>query len=418
MPRADPVSAAFVRQVRSALAHLYDYAYLQNHPLATAVDPGHDLDRVSRGQKLRRLLLDSIEALRPQQDEDASPEAAWANSILTFHFVDGMSMMEIAALRALGQRQAYRELERSVEAVARILHDRLQQLAGDTPPQGEPGDLLQTAQAEVTRLSESLQVKSLDLHQVLQQVLELVRPTAARAEVHVTLVSQGPWPPVLADRVMLRQALLSLLTYALDALARGDLTITVTPAEGELYMDIVASSGQSRTYSVLPPPNGQARVSLPVCEALLTAQGGHLQTRHDGRYWRARISLPTPGCKTILVVDDNRDQVALMQRYLAGHDLKVVGALDGEQALRLAAELQPRLITLDVMMPREDGWDILQKLKTSPTTQHIPVLVCSVLHAADVARTMGAAGYIAKPVSQVDLLKALRQWLGPLPPAG
>ncbi|MDI7277331.1 MAG: response regulator, partial [Anaerolineae bacterium] len=379
MSSADSVSQAFVRQVRSALAHLYDYAYLQNHPLAALIDPAQHLDRVSRGQTLRRLLLDCIEALRPQQDDSARPEAARAHSMLTFHFVDGVPVKEIAALRALGQRQAYREMERSVEAVARVLHDRLREGARDLRASDAPGDPLQTAQAEVARLRENLHAESLDLREVLHGVLELMQPVAESTGLRIILSPTADWPPVLADRVMLRQALLNLLTHALHAVVRGDLTISATAGPGELHLQMAESPVTSRTCPIPPPVEGQARVSLPVCEALLAAQGGRLETHREGGCWQASIALPTPGRMTILVVDDNRDLVSLIRRYLAGHDLQVLGATGAEEALHLAAQLQPRLITLDVMMPNQDGWEALQKLKASPVTRHIPVVVCSVL---------------------------------------
>ncbi len=416
-PSQDAVSRAFVRQVRNALVHLYDYAYLQNHPLAALIDPAQRLDRVSRGQALRRLLLDCIEALSPQQDGCARSDAARAHSMLTFRFVDGLSMKEIAALRALGLRQAYREMERGVEAVARLLHDRLH--ATSEPPMVAEtgGDPVQTAQAEVARLRESLHAESLNLREVVEGVVEMMWPVAERAGVRVSVVSADSWPPVLADRVMLRQALINLLTHAIHAVVRGDLTIAATPGPGDLCLQIAESATASRTSPLPAPLDGQARVSLPVCEALLAAQGGRLEISREGGCWQASIRLPTPGPMTILVVDDNRDLVCLVRRYLAGHDLQVVGATGGEEALRLAAQLQPRLITLDVMMPSQDGWETLQKLKASPETRHIPVIVCSVLHAGELARSMGASDYIPKPVSQTGLLQVLRRWLGMLPPA-
>ena len=416
MSEIDFIAPEFVRKVRNALTHLYDYAYLQNHPLAALLDPGRDLDRVTRGQELRRLLLDCIEALRPQEDDEARPEAASAHSLLTFRFVDGMPLKEIAALRAMGQRQAYRELQRSVEAVARLLHDRLRVARPDTDfiPSAHGNavaDPVRTAQAEVVRLQSSAHVQALDLHEVLQDAVDMMSPVFASAGLRIVIASPGAWPMVLADRVMLRQALLNLLTHALDSVARGDLTMIVSTGRAQVSLEICASAGTRRPSS---QPGAEAPVSLYVSHALLAAQGGWLETVLRQGRWQARIVLPAPAEAAILVVDDNHRLVALLQRYLASHDLKVVGATDGRQALRLAQELAPRLITLDVMMPGEDGWEILRKLKASPTTAHIPVIICSVLRAHELARTMGASDYVTKPVTHVELVQVLRRWLGPL----
>ncbi len=72
----------------------------------------------------------------------------------------------------------------------------------------------------------------------------------------------------------------------------------------------------------------------------------------------------------------------------------------------------------DVMMPNLDGWEVLQQLKAGPATTNIPVIICSVLPARELAQGMGASGYVSKPIRQEDLLQALQRWLGPLPPTG
>jgi CheY-like chemotaxis protein len=96
---------------------------------------------------------------------------------------------------------------------------------------------------------------------------------------------------------------------------------------------------------------------------------------------------------------------------LASHEVAVIAATDSQQALRIASERQPDLITLDVMMPNLDGWEILQQLKTSPSTASIPVVVCSVLDESELAMNLGASGYLTKPVQQPDLLSVLGPYL-------
>ena len=65
----------FIQQVRNALAHLYDYAYLQNHPLALQLTAGQHLDEITRAQKVRRALLDQIEALKPHGHANAGSQS-------------------------------------------------------------------------------------------------------------------------------------------------------------------------------------------------------------------------------------------------------------------------------------------------------------------------------------------------------
>jgi CheY-like chemotaxis protein len=399
-----------IRLVRSALAHLYDHAYLQNHPLVSVLDLDADADHVTRAQGLRRTLLECIEALRPEDRGQDQAQAARAYAILTYRYVDGLSMEEVTEKLALSKRQAYREHRKGLEAIASLLQNRAQ-CRGDAAT-----GRLEAAQAEVAHLRQAVQPEFLSLQLVLEEIFDLLAPVTQRRSIQIRTSAPETWPSVVADRVILRQTLMNLLSYALR-IVQADLVISALHTEEGLLIDICESPGITEAQPLPSPDCEPDEVSLAVTGALLEVQGGHLEmTEREGR-WRARVTLPTAGDKTVLVVDDNTDIVALFQRYLGGHDVRVVGATDGEQALRLAGDLQPQAIALDVMLPNQDGWEILQKLKRSPDTQHIPIIVCSVLNEPDLALSMGASDYITKPVSQVELLEVLQRWMGPVRPS-
>ena len=93
----------------------------------------------------------------------------------------------------------------------------------------------------------------------------------------------------------------------------------------------------------------------------------------------------------------------------------VVGATEGDKAIRLALDLRPRLVLLDIMMPKLDGWEVCRRMRSFPTLVNTPIIVCSVLQQAQMALALGADAYLSKPVSQPDILRVLRQHLGPLP---
>jgi CheY-like chemotaxis protein len=416
----DALDPEFIHLVRSALVHLYDYAYLQNHPLVFMLDVDRNLDHVTRAQKVRRILLECVEALRPQAADHDRAEAARTIAILTYRYVDGLSVDEIIDKLALSRRQVYREHAKGIEAVASLLWDRIREESRDGHPlppvvQDFAGGRLEIAQAEVARLQQTVHAESLNLRSILEGVFKLLAPRIEQTGIQIEMPSPGTWPSIVADRVMLRQALLNVLSYTLDVV-QGDLVITVSCQKEDLLMHICESSLIDSAEPVPLSSSKRTGVGLAVAQALLEAQGGRLEiNEHEGK-WQAQILLPTSGRMTLLVVDDNANLVALFKRYLGGHEVSVVGATDGEQALHLAAELQPQAITLDVMMPNQDGWEILQRLKSSPDTQHIPVIVCSVLNEPQLALAMGASDYLTKPVSQFELLDVLRRWLGTLRP--
>jgi CheY-like chemotaxis protein len=82
----------------------------------------------------------------------------------------------------------------------------------------------------------------------------------------------------------------------------------------------------------------------------------------------------------------------------------------------LAEELFPKVIVLDVMMPQIDGWELLASLRQHPNTSHIPVVVCTILPQEDMALSLGASGFVRKPVTRHIFLAALDRQVAPTEP--
>jgi signal transduction histidine kinase/CheY-like chemotaxis protein len=114
------------------------------------------------------------------------------------------------------------------------------------------------------------------------------------------------------------------------------------------------------------------------------------------------------GKKTVLAIDDNPEAIDIIRKFL-GEDYNVVGLFSGEEAVKKAKDLKPIAITLDIMMPRKDGWQVLRELKDDPETQDIPVIVLSIVDDQRLGFSLGAAEYIIKPVEKNVLLKKLQK---------
>jgi len=116
-----------------------------------------------------------------------------------------------------------------------------------------------------------------------------------------------------------------------------------------------------------------------------------------------------PGAK-ILVIDDDPEVCEIIGRYLKKDGFCVVTATSGEQGLRLAHELQPTAITLDVMMPEMDGWSVLRALKADPALRRIPVIMLTMIDDRTRGYSLGAVDYLTKPVDRDQLQKALSRY--------
>jgi CheY-like chemotaxis protein len=116
--------------------------------------------------------------------------------------------------------------------------------------------------------------------------------------------------------------------------------------------------------------------------------------------------------RTVLVVDDDGAVRDLLTRFLSKEGFQVATASSGEEGLRLARQLHPRAITLDVMMPGVDGWSVLHTLKADPNTSAIPVIMLTIKDEKNLGYALGASDYLSKPVDRVQLLGILKKYCG------
>jgi CheY-like chemotaxis protein len=112
---------------------------------------------------------------------------------------------------------------------------------------------------------------------------------------------------------------------------------------------------------------------------------------------------------TVLVIDDNEGLIALVERYLSTQICRVIKAGNGPDGLQLAQDFTPDAIILDIMLPKIDGWEVLQRLRADARTMNIPVIVCSVMNEPELAESLGASLLLPKPVSRDTLIGALHK---------
>jgi CheY-like chemotaxis protein len=117
-----------------------------------------------------------------------------------------------------------------------------------------------------------------------------------------------------------------------------------------------------------------------------------------------------PAVGTVLVVDDDPISRDLIQRALSRQGLHIEVAGSGEQALRLAKQLRPDAITLDVIMPGMDGWAVLSALKADPDLAEIPVILLSFVGNKSLGFALGASDYLTKPVDGKRLAALLNKY--------
>lgn len=129
--------------------------------------------------------------------------------------------------------------------------------------------------------------------------------------------------------------------------------------------------------------------------------------------WR-RETRATAEAKTILLIEDDPDEREIYAALLEQRGYRVVATWNGEDGLRLAQQVSPDLIIVDVVLPSISGLTVADLLRSSRATGHIPVLLTSVADIdPDESREVGASGFLRKPLFRFTLLPAVERIIGP-----
>ena len=184
-----------------------------------------------------------------------------------------------------------------------------------------------------------------------------------------------------------------------------------------------------RVDSSLTREIGGTGLGLSICKSIIELLGGEVGVESEqgkgSTFWftlplasERHVRTPSlegplgsPGGR-ILVVDDNGDVANLIATYLSRRGYEVVKAFNATEAWELALELEPRVITLDVMVDQGAGFGLLEKLKADPRTRDIPVVVLSIICDQGKSERSGCTDYLEKPIDKNRLISVIDGLVG------
>lgn len=286
--------------------------------------------------------------------------------------------------------------------------------------------------------------EEVDLGQLIGEVTSTVDSLVRQAGLELKVNVEEGLRHIYTDRLKLKQIILNMASNAIKFTPEGGITVTSqdVPARQQVQIAVTDTGIGIRQedlgrifqeFQVIDRERGGTGLGLSISQKFTSLLGGKITVQSvfgqgstftlslpytvEPRVVQPVVEAPVPEAVVfpkpgypehiLLAVDDDPDSIAILQSNLEGTGWRVVGASNGKEGLRLARELHPFAITLDILMPEWDGWITLKELKTDPETADIPVVMLSVLEERTTALALGVADYLVKPIEEEVLLKTL-----------
>jgi signal transduction histidine kinase/CheY-like chemotaxis protein len=293
-------------------------------------------------------------------------------------------------------------------------------------------DILDLSKIEAGKMD--LSFEEVNISDVISSVMSTV--TGLVKDKPIRLIKKIPEdiPHVHADPIRVRQILINLFSNAAKFTDEGEITVQagveMSPADQPMVRISVTDTGtgidekdQGRLFQAFSQVDdsptrktGGSGLGLSISQRLVQMHGGTIGLQSaPGKGSTFYFTLPVyhepgsevPTSKLVLAIDDDPQVIRLYERFLQNAGYQVITLTDPSRAVERVAELKPFAVTLDIMMPGIDGWQVLSALKSNPNTRETPVMICSIIEEQERGFSLGASDYLVKPILEEDMVRAL-----------
>ena len=381
---------------------------------------------------------DITERVRAQEELQAAKEAAEYADRAKSDFLANMSHELRTPLNAI---IGFAEILRD-EIIGPIRPDQ-KELVVDIHTSGRHllnmiNDILDLSKIEAGTMD--LDFETFSIVDTMEEVNTVVNALASKKRIHLIQEFDRDIT-VTADKTKFKQILYNLLANGVKFTNEGgrvttkleisensllvrviDTGVGITPEDQEMLFQAFTQVDTSKARA-----HEGTGLGLALTKRLVELHGGEIwveSTVGEGSTFSFTLPIqrhatsspaPTPSNlpstadnRTILVAEDNEQAAHLLGIYLMEAGYRVEYTTDGEAAIAKAAEIKPFAITLDIMLPKKDGWQVLRALKANPDLQSIPVIIVSITEERQLGFGLGAVDHLVKPIDKSALLASLR----------
>jgi signal transduction histidine kinase/DNA-binding response OmpR family regulator len=303
-------------------------------------------------------------------------------------------------------------------------------------------DILDLSKVEAGQMELRLQVSA--LAEIVDDVVRTIEPLAAKKEIRIQVEAEGAGE-IEADPGKLKQMILNLISNAIKFTPeRGTVTVKASRQKDQVELSVsdtgigIGDQDMTRLFEPFQQVDSGADrrqqgtgLGLALTRRFARLHGGDVRLEsqlgkgsvftitlplHAHRESAEGLSVPVtveggdPKRPLVLIVEDNSAAIELLSRNLDRGGFRTVVARTGTEAIEAARRLQPVAITLDILLPELDGWEVLTRLKHDPATSSIPVVVVSVVDNPELGMALGALNYFVKPIDGVAFLNSLSRF--------
>lgn len=311
-------------------------------------------------------------------------------------------------------------------------------------------DILDLSKIEAGKME--LYMASYPLSYFQESVQRVLAAAIVEKDIHLEFHFSEEFEEVVVDQIRFKQILINLVSNAIKFSHRGGAVTVCSERKGNDILFSVRDQGigiKPEELSGLFRPFRQAAsgktmnnqgigLGLAITKKLVELHGGSIWVESE---WGAGTSVffrvpmlidaaservlqagmlldalerqnrskDTGEKPLVLIVEDSPQATELLRHHIESAGYRVEVARDGAAAIDMAKRLRPHVITLDVLLPVKDGWQVLKELKSHPLCKNIPIIIVSIVDEKTLGFSLGAVDYFVKPVNKEDLLQALER---------